>query len=422
MKYLFFSLLFLLNFSYSFELNLKAEYHEKMKLLIGLVDEVSSDLRIFAENLKNDLECSGQLAITISEFDKLKTKSEIKDFAKQDYIFALFLNKLSGNGISWRLYDTMQATMIKGKKLYQKNSSFSALAHKLADTLSPDLTGRESSFYTSIAACKKVNKKHTHLHVFHPTEFMNGISRSQAIVTEPTTILLSKWHPTNVKIYFSKHGKYNVKLMSINENKQKSIVANFDGINMPPTISEKGRIVIPVTIAGKGRLFEYTFDEEKQKGKFKPITHHDIHAVSPSFINEDKLVFCAIDELCKPRIAILNKDKVEYLPGLNGLCPSYSSKNNMIAYCKKEGGYYQVFTYDLNTNTSKQLTKCNTDKDGCSWSPCGSYVICSCEKKNKSRIAIFNVWTNQMRYLTHEGEDWTSPSWSPIYNEIPFYN
>lgn len=406
----------------SLEINLKAEQHEKMKLLIGLVGEVSSGLKLFAENLKNDLECSGQLAITMAEFDKLKTKSEIKELATQDYIFALFINKLSGNGVAWRLYDTMQATMIKGKKLHQKNVGFGALAHKLADELSPDLTGRESSFYTSIAACKKVNKKHTHLHVFHPTELVNGLSKSQAIVTEPTTILLAKWHPNNPKIYYSKHGKYNVRLMSVNDNKQKSIVANFDGINMPPTISAKGRIVIPVTIAGKGRLFEYSFDQTKQKGIFKPITHHDIHAVSPSFINEEKLVFCAIDELCKPRIAILNKDKVEYISGLNGLCPSYCSKNNMIAYCKKEGNYYQVFTYDLNTKTSKQVTKCNTDKDGCSWSPCGSYIIYSAEKKNKSRIATFNIWTNQMQYLTPESEDWTSPSWSPIYNEIPFYS
>lgn len=421
MKYLFFSIIFLFNFVHSLQINLKAEQHEKMKLLIGLVGQITSDLRLFAENLKNDLEFSGQFNISILEFDKLKTKNEIKDLANKDFIFALFINKLSGHGVAWRLYDTMQATMIKGKKLYQKNSSFNALAHKLADELSPDLTGRESSFFACISGCKKVNKKHTHLHIFHPTEMVNNLCKSQAIVTDPTTLLLTKWHPTITKIYYSKHGKFNVKLMSVNESKQKSIVANFDGINMPPTISEKGRIVIPVTISGKGRLFEYIFDSVKHKGTFKPITRTNIHAICPTFVNEDILVFCAIDELCKPKIAILNKDKVEYIPGLNGLCPCYSSKNNMIAYCKKEDNYYQVFTYDLNTKESKQITKCNTDKDGCSWSPCGSYILFSCEKKNKSRIATFNIWTNLMQYLTPENEDWTSPSWSPIYNEIPFY-
>lgn len=426
MKFLIF--LFVASFNLqAMELNLQATQNEKMKLLIGLVGESSTNLKVFAENLKNDLEFSGQFKVSISEFAKIKTKKEIADLANQDYMFAIFINKLPNKiGIDWKLYDTSTVTMLKGKKLYQENGNLNALSHKLADELWFDLAGRESSFYASISACKKVNKKHTHLHVFHPTEYCNGLSKSEPIVTEPTTILFSCWHPKKTKIYYSKHSKYNVRLMSVNALKEKSLVSNFDGINLIPAFSKNGRIVIPITISGKGRLFEYTFDPldstrgVKGRNIFKPLTNSNIHAINPSFIDENKIIFCSINELGQPKIAILNNDKVEYL-GLQGLSCNYNSKNNKIVFCKKEGSYYQLFIYDLASKISSQLTKCKSDKDGCSWSPCGNYVIFTCEKKNKHRIAVFNIWTNELRYLTPEHEDWTSASWSPIYNEIPFY-
>jgi Tol biopolymer transport system component len=121
-----------------------------------------------------------------------------------------------------------------------------------------------------------------------------------------------------------------------------------------------------------------------------------------------------------PRIAILNtiKHTVTFLTE-KAFCvsPAYCQARHKIAYCKRINGVQQIFSYDLNTKEHIQLTTSAGDKDECSWSPCGNYLIFTQYTSKGSRIAIYSLIEQEINYLTPIGESWSFPAWSPCYEE-----
>ena len=79
----------------------------------------------------------------------------------------------------------------------------------------------------------------------------------------------------------------------------------------------------------------------------------------------------------------------------------------------------QLFSYDCATKEHTQLTIDAVQKEECNWSPCGTYLLCSVDDGNVTRIALFNTITNEYRYITSAKDNCQYPSWSGIYNEYP---
>lgn len=426
-KKLFFTI-FIFNFccAENLEINITAKDHEKMNFLIGIIGQQDKYLKKFTDIIKADLEFSGQLNVTVQQFDQIKNKKDLQDIEKRGFPLILFLSKPEKNKIEWRLYDSAQANMLKGKKLSQTKDNSFVLAHILSDDLWPEIIGQKGCFSSVLVACKKVigkkKKNYQYIYALQPMEFYAGLSPAVPVVTAPTVSVAPRWHGTKPLLYYSKHTNYNLCLMSIDLNKKSRIVTNFEGLNMTPAFSKEGKIIISLSNGEKNRLYKYDFDNKTKVGSFNALTDASIHALSPSFIDENRIVFCAIDNLNRPKIAILNLNnhKIDYITySGNCACPTYCIKNNKIAYCKKVNGYMQIFIYDLDTKEHKQMTTNNGDKDNCSWSPCGNFIAFSVENRN-SRIAILNLLTGKVIFLTPENENWTYPAWSGIYDELPF--
>lgn len=423
-----------------FQVDVHANQNEKMNLLIGLVGESQKELRKIAEIVKSDFEFGSQFNVFIQEIN-LKSKKDLMDFDHKGYPLIIFLSKdkkiinindINGiNSINWRLYDSNQASMIKGKKVYRVgNNNLFNLAHVLSDQIWHELTGEPGCFSSVIAAFKKVNIKKnkyiTNIYVFHPMEFFNQLSSPKLIVNENTIFIAPRWNPKKPIFYYSKHTPYNVRLMSLDSSMIKRTVSNFDGLNMSPTFSDEGKIALSLTRNGKGELHAYEFDAVNKTGRFTHLTSHAMHAISPIYINEDQIVFCAINADNTPKIAIYNttNKNIEYLTN-SGHCvsPAYCKRSNKLAYCKKVDKFLQIFLYDFNSKEHEQITFDDGDKDCCSWSGCGNYLVYSVENGKNSRIAILNILTTVQKYITPENEHWSSPSWSPVYAEVPFlYN
>jgi len=405
------------------EVNICAKNYQKMKFLVAIVGEPDQELTNFVQTLKKDLETN--FDVVIENIDKLKSKKDLKRLEDLGYTLGLFIDRISRTFIEWRLYDIAQFNMLKGKKInYSCNNKIENMAHSLADELWPDITCQEGSFSSMIAACKKMHLKnksyHSSIYIFHPTDDLE--KDLDPLVSEPTIFVSTRWHNLRPTVYYSKHTNYNVRLMSVDLFKNKQIVANFEGLNLTPSFSPLGNIILLLTRNGKSRVCKYKFDLKRKKGLYIPLTTNSIHAISPSFIDENRIVFCAIDSANKPKIAILHLDKnnkIEYITE-SGYCvsPCYSLKNGKIAYCKKVQGYLQLFLYDLNTQNHRQVTFDKGDKDSCSWSPCGNYLVFSVENKKESRICIFNLISNQNRFISPKNEYWCYPSWSPVYNKF----
>jgi len=415
------------------ELSVKPEHFQKMKLMLGLVNP-AFDLEQISNYLKKDLEFGKQFEVDIKKINKLHSKSELMQLSKSGYGLAIFLNVVDSGlfgqkGIEWRLYDLSSAAMLKGKKVFQTKPHLNTFAHKIADQVWPELTGQVGIFSTVLAACKKNNitkkKYHTYVYVLHPIEYLHKLSEPKLVIKDPTICLLPEWNLHKPLLYYSKHTDCNVRLNSIDTNLKRSIVSNFDGLNINPAFSKSGKILVCLAKDGKGRICQYKYDEVSKKGTFVSLTDRKIHAISPSFIDEDNFVFCAVDSYNRPKLAIFNipKSEISYIKnGESCEGPTYCSENNKIAYCKKVDGYLQIFTRQYLKENEKQLTFDNSDKDSLSWSVCGNFIAFSCESGSTSQIAILNLLNNQITYLTPKNEHWSCPAWSPVYEDIPFLN
>jgi len=90
----------------------------------------------------------------------------------------------------------------------------------------------------------------------------------------------------------------------------------------------------------------------------------------------------------------------------------------MLAYAKMIKGTMQVFLYNLKTKRHKQLTFDAGNKEECSWSPCGNYLLFAVEKGRESRLALLNLISNDRRFVTTDGSVCCYPVWSCPYDNF----
>jgi Tol biopolymer transport system component len=408
---------------YTLEFSVGAKNHAAMPLIVAVFGKDQAKIEPLVVQLIKDLEFSKQFKVKLVKLhDDILKKESLQNLAKNNAPLAIFINTIADQtaNFEWRLYDLLDLKMLLGKKVtYQ--GDYTHAAHMIANKIWQQLMGCPGYFNSVIVACKKnkENKKnYQYIYVFHPT---NGTSDKKMVVDAHTFSFAPRWHPKKRLLYYSQNTPKNVRLMAIDHYGRKSIVTNFDGLNLTPAISPKGQIVVSLSSGGCEKLYRYEFDPVHKLNKFIAITDGRMHAISPSFIDEDKLVFCAIDAVYKlPRIAIMNLSQktATFLTG-RAFCvsPVYCKPKNKIAYCKRVHGVQQIFCYDLKNGEHQQITNSGGDKDDCSWSPCGNYLVFTEDRGKESRIALWNMLNSTQSYLSPKGEAWSFPAWSPCYED-----
>lgn len=396
------------------ELVITAERHQAMPLRV-IVDETMQN-HMYVDYLGSLLGATKQFEVDKLFMAEPHTKKEMKLLAQEGFPLALFI---SGNEKEcvWRLYDTMNALLIKGKKNIRKKLSDAQWAIFMADQIWPELTSQEGSFSSLIAVCKdrSSGKKRCHrdLYLIHP--FYTFEQFKPIKLVKRGNNFAPRWHRHRSVIFYSQHTLSNVRLMSIDSDHTSRIITSFEGQNMTPALSSEGRVVLALSSNDHTQLYEYIFNQQKKKGSFIRLTHKVGDFISPSFLKENELVFCYVNDRNVPQLGIMNlSDKtIKWLKVGRALCPAVSPTGGQLAYCKKVSGFYQIFIYDMKTSVEQQLTRDKGHKDECSWSPCGNYIACSLEQGDESSICLVDVNTRAVRYLTSKDEHWSYPSWSP---------
>lgn len=390
--------------------------HAKMPLLVGVIGD-ETQLQELAIILQRDLSFSGQCSVDVQQFEKVPTQLMIKSLADQKYMLAIFINETDdGNTISWRIYDTLQAKMIQGKKYTKQGSFICGWAHNCADKLWPILTGQEGCFSSKIAYCKETLTKEG-LRVKHIYVADYDGSNEQLLVDLPTINIAPRWNNDINKplLFYSEYTNTNVRLMVVGMDKKRKVASNFDGINMLPAFSQDGSAVVYCASRGDGSCQLYWY----QKGTLQKLTHNNGNNVSPTFADKDQNVyFCSDFQTKQPQIYAVNirTGSIKRITK-GGYCtsPSYSNKQHQVAYTKMIKGIMQIFIYDCASKKYKQLTKDGRNKHECTWSPCGNYLLFSVEHDVHSRLARLNLLTHEFAYLTNIQANCSYPSWSPCY-------
>jgi len=82
-------------------------------------------------------------------------------------------------------------------------------------------------------------------------------------------------------------------------------------------------------------------------------------------------------------------------------------------------GIMQLFMYNTVNKEHTQLTFDESNKDECSWSPCGNYLLFATQRGLKSRIAMLQIHTKETWFVTKPTEICSYPTWSPPYTQVP---
>lgn len=387
--------------------SVKPTHFAKVPMALIKLGAQSADTDLFAELVAHDLSWSGHVDIHIQSSGTLPTKKQIMAYADQGIALALFVDReVTGRSFDCRLYDTMQPAMIKGKRLAKKGPDARQWSHELCDILWPLLTGQDGFFSSKIAYCKEVkgcNNRRPRKHLV-----VADYDGSNERVLVPTITLAPRWG--NDVLFYSESTNSNVRLMYLDSRGKSHIAANFDGITMLPTVSEDGSKSMYCASRGRGSCQLYL----TAPGVFRQFTHNNGTNVSPTLTPDgSKVYYCSDFKTGKPAVYV-----ADVVSGVsqelisNGLCPSYSPKTNKIVYIKNIRGFMQVFTYDVGSQKHEQMTFDRSNKDECSWSPCGNYIIFSKAIGISNRIAILNMLSKEQRLITHNNDVCTYPAWS----------
>jgi TolB protein len=387
-------------------------------LIVGdYLDPQSSEI---VENIKKCLTQSSQFTIDLQKAGQF-TSDFIVDYKKKQIglVLAIEFHQVE---VVWRLFDSVKLEQIAGKRV-AKNIPTWLLASTISDDLWPYLTSMPGYFSTVIAACHlckdvKKGKNVRNIEVFSPVYGLNGPRK--VIVTAKTDSFAPRWHPTKLSLFYSQHTPTNIRLMAVDSSGISRIITNFNGFNLTPTFAHDGSVVLALSKGVFTHLYKYNFNLGGECDGFKQLTTQDGSYASPSFLTDD-LILCEFINLNGVSrvgtFSIRNKQWKDLGVG-TAYAPVAYGKDRCV-FCKKNGGYLQVYLYDFNSGKEEQLTSSFGDKDEPSWSPCGNYILYSVEKKGKHRIAMSCVTNKFEWFITPENEDWSFPAWAPS-NHISF--
>jgi TolB protein len=389
-------------------------------LVLGLVGESSPTLKNLGKRLAHDLGYSGQCSVSVRSFESLQKKETLQKLLKETILLTVFVQQLGKNSFEVRLYDTARATMLMGKRFSFTHDNEGAWAHTIADALWPVLIGQPGIFSTKIAYCKKVpSKKGAKIKHVYMCDY-DG-SNEERIVETTTVNIAPRWNrnTTSPLVYYSAYTNDNVRLEVVNMSKQRKIVSNFDGINMVPSFSSDNKSMIYCASRGKGSCQLFMVKDSK----LRQLTSNTGNNVSPSVSRDGlQVYFCSDYETGLPQICTyrLTDGAVERITD-GGYCasPACSTRHDKIAYAKIIEGVMQILVYDPVKKTHIQVTFGPGQKEECSWSPCGTYLVYGHEEGTKGSIVSLNLQTKQCKTLTLGRDVCSYPSWSPVYERIP---
>ncbi|MFC1842352.1 hypothetical protein ACFLYU_01710 [Candidatus Dependentiae bacterium] len=406
------------------QVSVKAEKYDKLKLKLVLVGRTNKKIEEIAQVIKRDLEFSGQFEVVVPQKQScIAKKSDITRHFEPECRLGIFLTKLKRKTFGWRLYDLEYAQMVKGEKYIKKGKDTNGWAHSIADAIWPNLTGEKGFFSTKIVYSKKIEregqKAYKHIYIAD----YDGHHES-LLVSTPTVNVAPRWNndPKKPLVFYSEHTNKNVRLMVADMAGRRKMASNFDGLNILSAFSPDGKRFAYCASRGDGECQIYYYD-----GELKKLTHTG-NNIAPTFAdNGNTLYFCSDSQSKCPQIYkydLSKRNDGRYRPacisrGGFQVATVFSPAKNLLAYAKMVQGVMQIFVYDPALKVHAQVTFGQGNKEECSWSPCGNYMLFSVERNNKSRLAVKNLLTGSMRFITNAASSCYYPFWSPVYNDFP---
>lgn len=400
-----------------------------MPLLLGVSAAEDKELMSIAQILAKNLERTGQFTVTVKVIKEPSKKSDLENLFEKGYPLQIFLHHDEDKkSIGWRLYDAADQHLVRGKKCPKRGAFAHGYADNLADEIWPVLTSQPSSFSSKLAYVKKrtlPGQKERQSSIVCVAN--SDGSHEQAIIPQMGTYVSLYWHydKNNPCIFCSEFTRHNVRFASANFFGQKRTILDLKGTCVGISLSEANK----AAYCRSGTIWEYSYDPITKQASHRILIANEGNNVSPILLPSGDIIFCSdAPSLVKgtksggPKIYSYSaRDKSITPLTKEGYCvgPSYSKVHGKLAYSKRLNGVMQLFVYDPVKQTDTQITFDGGNKIDCCWSPCGKYLVFCYRAGRTSRIAVMHVGLKKRYYITPAHEQCSSPSWSPLYDEVP---
>jgi len=306
-----------------------------------------------------------------------------------------------------RLFDTLAAKRLLGKRYHGKVADLRPMILRFCSEVIFELTGNRGVFDSRIAFVSTGSgNKEIYICDFDgsaPRQF----SRNEKIAIFPS------WSSDGNYLAYTSYvrNKPDIVIREVNGGKER--VIEREGINLAPAW-HPAKYMLAATLSFSGNQEIYLLTGE---GKIiKRITNNWASDLSPTWAPEGDKIAYVSNRSGSPQIYIQEMDsgRVERVTfeGSYNTQPSWSPSGDRIAYTAMGGGQNNICVIDLERRETVQLTRDAGNNESPSWAPDGSLIAFSSTRGGPSRLYVMTAFgTDQRRLLTLPGEQ-SNPSWS----------
>ena len=311
-----------------------------------------------------------------------------------------------------QLLDVLTGKLLTWKRYKSESAGYRRVAHRFANEVANELTGKPGAFDTRIAYISNASGS-KELYV------MDYDGYGPRKLTDLRSISLSPaWAPDGGRIVFTSFWRGNPGLYVLDltgRSPLQRLLAGFSPLCSGAAWSPDGQwIALSASLDGNTELFRV---RDGGGGEPERLTKNWAIDVSPSWSPDGKSIVFVSDRAGRPDLYILDPESARLrrltFEGSYNADPEWSPLGDGIAYVSRIGGDFQVFRIRPDGTDRKQLTEGGGDHLNPTWSPDGRLIAYSSNQGGSSDIYLMRADGTGVKRLTWTPHEETDPVWSP---------
>lgn len=315
----------------------------------------------------------------------------------------------SGNQLTLegRLYDIKRKEMVTGKRIKGPAQDVRVLAHNLSSVILDYLFGA-GSFPTSqiLFTSHLATTEDIFLCDYDGKNILRLTAMGQLNVTPDV-------NPQGNLIVFTSILKDRQEIFLLNrQGQRRKLYGDGEGLNSNPRFSHDGKTVAFCSSrSGNPDIWTIGIDGKN----LTRLTFSYAIDTAPCWSPNDQQIAFTSDRSGSPQIYIMDRDgaNVRRLsPPDSGRCdqPIWSPRGDKIAYSSFKDGHFNIAVADLTTGEVTFLTHGEGDNEAPSWSPDGRYLAFASNRSGSYQIYIMRWDGSGVTRITNQ-PDCYSPCW-----------
>jgi len=315
-----------------------------------------------------------------------------------------------------RLYDIKSGRLIVGKKYRAKRDNLRSLAHRFANVVIRELTGRDGIFQTKILfVSDKTGHKELYMMDFDGKN-IEQITRSKSNVLAPA------WAPDGKKIAYSAYETHRRNIKNIDLSvmdlvtRKRTIVSRRPGLNVGACWAPNG-YDIGLTMSYQGNPEIYIVRPNGKNPKRR--TKHGAIDVECDWSPDSKRIVFSSGRARQAHLYVMNRDgsgvRRLTFAGRYNSSPSWSPVGNQIVFAGQKRGSFDIYMVNVEAGGLRRLTKAPRKRhnESPSFSPDGRHIVFSSNRRGKYELYVINEDGSGERPLLRNFGNVTLPKWSP---------